>query len=72
MNRKESDEGELGVVEAVLPKRLFRVRLSDGRGLQAGLSPSAQHSIVRLVAGERVLVSVSHFDPHRGHVLRKL
>ena len=75
MNRaikdKESD-GLEGVIEAILPKRLYRVRLDNGKTIQAGLGPRTQHGVVRLIAGDRVALDVSSFDPNRGHIRRKL
>jgi len=68
---KESDELE-GVIEAVLPKRLYRVRLDNGKTIQAGLGTRMQLGVVRLIAGDRVGLDVSSFDPNRGHIRRKL
>jgi translation initiation factor IF-1 len=70
-SEKESDELE-GVIEAILPKRLYRVRLDNGKTIQAGLGPRMQHGVVRLIAGNRVALDVSSFDPNRGHIRRKL
>ncbi|MBX3183023.1 MAG: translation initiation factor IF-1 [Polyangiaceae bacterium] len=64
--------GEQGVVAEVLPKGLFRVTLKDGRQLQVGITPSARHSMVRIISGDRVLVEVSPRDPTRGHITTKL
>jgi translation initiation factor IF-1 len=60
-----------GVVEEVLPKALFLVRLEDGRRVRANVSSSLRHAIVRLIAGDRVSVELSHHDPNRGRITKK-
>ena len=61
-----------GVVEDVLPKAMYRVRLDDGRTVRVGLSPASRHAIVRLIVGYRVAVRLSPHDPSRGQVTAKL
>jgi translation initiation factor IF-1 len=59
------------VIEEVLPNQMYRVRLDDGRTLQAGLSAGIRHSVVRLISGSVVLVKVSRHDPNRGQIVQK-
>jgi translation initiation factor IF-1 len=56
-------------VEEVLPNRLFLVRLEDGREVRAGVAPGLRHGIVRLIAGRKVRLKLSTFDPHRGQIV---
>lgn len=65
-------EPKPGVIEAVLPNRLFRVRLSDGSHVNAGPSAALRGTSVRLIAGSRVLVTPSRNDPGRGQIVEKL
>jgi translation initiation factor IF-1 len=61
-----------GMIEEVLPSALFRVRLEDGRNVSAGASTELRHAIVRLLAGTKVLVEISSYDPNRGKIIKKL
>ena len=61
-----------GVVDATLPKGLFRVRLDAGSVLRAALSSQARRVVVKLLPGDRVRVSRSPNDPTRGRILEKL
>lgn len=69
--RKDSDTID-GRVEEVLPRAMYRVRLSSGREVRAGVSSRARHSVVRLIAGDRVAVKLSSQDPNRGQITEKL
>jgi translation initiation factor IF-1 len=60
------------MIEEVLPSALFRVRLEDGRNVNAGASTELRHAIVRLIAGTKVLVELSSYDPNRGKIIKKL
>jgi translation initiation factor IF-1 len=61
-----------GVIEDVMPNALFRVRLEDGRNVSAGASTELRHVVVRLIAGSKVLVELSSYDPNRGKIIKKL
>jgi translation initiation factor IF-1 len=67
-----SKASEKGVVDEVLPNAMFRVRLDDGRAIRASVAPALRHGIVRLIGGARVEVELSHHDPHRGRITKKL
>lgn len=60
-----------GVVEAALPRGLFRVRLEDGRAITATLSTEARRVVVKLLPGDEVTVKLSPVDPTRGRIERK-
>jgi len=70
-NDKQSRD-KVGIIEAVLPKALFSVRLSEGRVIRAAMSSEARHRLVRLIAGDRVRVLVAAQDPNRGQITEKV
>jgi translation initiation factor IF-1 len=61
-----------GVIEEVLPKALYRVRLDGGKTVRASVAPAAKHAAVRFIAGQRVSVQVTTHDPNRGKIVRLL
>jgi translation initiation factor IF-1 len=67
-----------GVVEALLPSSLYRVRLADGRpGVASGpitahLSADPRRNFVRILVGERVRVRLSPRDLARGAIVARL
>jgi translation initiation factor IF-1 len=65
-------ESGIGTIEEVLPSALFRVRLSDGRNVVAGMAPSLRHVVVRLISGSKVRVELSSRDPNRAQIVEKL
>ena len=67
-----NDREQPGVIDEVLPKSLFRVRLNDGRTLRAGLDDKSRHGIVRLLKGDNVIVRIFEHDPTRGSIQKKL
>ncbi len=67
----KNDEDQPGVIDEVLPKSMYRVRLDDGRTLRAGVDAKARHGIVRLLEGDRVLVRILKNDPTRGQITKK-
>jgi translation initiation factor IF-1 len=75
--RAEDVEVE-GVVEALLPSSLYRVRLVDGRpGVASGpitahLSADPRRNFVRILVGERVRVRLSPRDLGRGAIVARL
>lgn len=60
------------MVEAVLPRAMFRVRLGDGRLLRVGVDALSSGTIVKLIPGDRVGVRIAARDPNRGQIVRKL
>jgi translation initiation factor IF-1 len=63
---------QLGVIEEVLPRALYRVRLEEGRAIRVGVDVNSRGGIVKLIAGDRVQVRLAERDPSRGQIVRKL
>lgn len=61
-----------GVIEEVLPNALYRVALENGKRVTVSVSGALRHRVVRLIAGDRVSVRLSSFDPNRGQITEKL
>ncbi len=61
-----------GVIEEVLPKAMYRVRLDDGRTVRASIAPSLRHAVVRLISGCQVTVKLSPHDPSRGQITKQI
>ncbi|MBC7174407.1 MAG: translation initiation factor IF-1 [Polyangiaceae bacterium] len=57
-----------GVIDAVLPKALYRVRLANGTLITASVASAAKRVTVKILPGDRVSVEVSQFDPSRGRI----
>jgi translation initiation factor IF-1 len=68
----KSRASEKGVVDEVLPNAMFSVRLDDGRKVRASIAATLRHGIVRIIGGARVEVELSHHDPSRGRIIKKL
>ncbi len=62
----------VGVIEQVLPRRLFRVRAEDGSVLTVSVALAAQRTHVSFLPGDTVLIRVSPYEPSRGRISRKL
>jgi len=60
------------VIEAVLPRAMYRVRSSQGRLLRVGVDALSSGSIVKLIVGDRVVLRIAERDPSRGQIVRKL
>jgi len=60
-----------GVIEAVLPQALFRVRCDGGAQVVASLSAEARRITVKFLPGDRVTLRLSPYDPGRGRILRR-
>jgi translation initiation factor IF-1 len=61
-----------GVVEECLPQGLYRVGLKTGTKILASLGGVARQTIVRVIAGDRVLIEISALDPTRGKIKARL
>jgi len=68
----EAEATETGVIEAVLPRAMYRVRSSQGRLLRVGVDALSSGSIVKLIVGDRVVLRIAERDPSRGQIVRKL
>jgi translation initiation factor IF-1 len=60
-----------GVIEEVLPRKLFRIRTSDGKKLTATIGASARRVSVSFLPGDAVTVAISPYDPTRGRIEAK-
>ena len=61
-----------GTVLAVLPRALYRVRLSDGPDVTAHVAGGAGKNFVRLVVGDRVVIALAARDTSRGRIVRRV
>jgi len=57
-----------GVIEAALPRGLFRVRTDDGHAVTASVATQARRVTVKFLPGDRVTVELSPIDPSRGRI----
>ena len=57
-----------GVVTEVLPNSMYRVRLERGTEIMAHVAGDLRMSFIRILAGDRVDVEVSPFDPSKGRI----
>jgi translation initiation factor IF-1 len=70
--RTKTDSTQTGVIEVVLPRAMYRVRLNEDRLVRVGVDAVCQGSLVKLIAGDRVEVRLAARDPSRGQIVRKL
>jgi len=70
--RTEAEATETGVIEAVLPRAMYRVRSSEGRLIRVGVDALCSGTIVKLIVGDRVAIRIAARDPSRGQIIRKL
>ena len=70
--RTEAEATETGVIEAVLPRAMYRVRSSQGRLMRVGVDALCSGTVVKLIVGDRVAVRIAARDPSRGQIVRKL
>jgi translation initiation factor IF-1 len=70
--RTETEATETGVIEAVLPRAMYRVRLGEGRLIRVGVDALCSGTVVKLIVGDRVVVRSAARDPSRGQIVRKL
>jgi translation initiation factor IF-1 len=57
-----------GTVSDVLPSAMFRVDLENGHKLLATTAGKMRRFRIRILAGDRVTVEVSPYDPTRGRI----
>lgn len=63
---------EQGIVEAALPRGLYRVALESGDKVTASLGGTTKQTTVRVIPGDRVMIERSEFDPTRGKIKSRL
>jgi translation initiation factor IF-1 len=61
-----------GVVSALLPSGLYRVRLDEGSQIVAHIADRIERNFIRLLVGDRVRVELSRVDGRRGRVVEKV
>jgi translation initiation factor IF-1 len=61
-------DGVAGVIEAVLPRELYRVRLDGGGTVTASVGREAKQVLVKLLPGDHVVLELSPFDPNRARI----
>jgi len=57
-----------GIVQDVLPNTMFRVHLSNGHYVLATIAGKMRRFRIRVLAGDRVTLAVSHYDLTRGRI----
>ena len=63
---------EVGVVVELLPQALYRVELDNRQRVIAHAGGGTRRNFVRLIVGDRVLVTLSPRDAGRGRITKKL
>jgi translation initiation factor IF-1 len=61
----------VGTVREQLPSALYRVELEDGRMVTAHPGSGVRKNFIRLLVGDRVIVTLMPGDPTRARVVRK-
>lgn len=61
-----------GVVQAILPRALYRIKIDGGREIVAHAGAGVKRNFIRLIVGDRVSVELMSKDTTRGRVVRKL
>lgn len=61
-----------GKVREILPRALYRVRLDEGQDVTAHAAAGPGKNFVRLVVGDRVVVTLAARDAGRGRIVRVL
>ncbi|MDI9369925.1 MAG: translation initiation factor IF-1 [Synergistaceae bacterium] len=68
-----SNKGEVievrGKVVEPLPNAMFRVELDNGHRILAHVSGKMRLHFIRILPGDRVLVSISAYDLSRGRII---
>lgn len=67
MAKEDAIEVEGLVVEA-LPNTMFRVELTNGHKILAGISGKLRMNYIRIVPGDKVTVEMSPYDLTRGRI----
>jgi translation initiation factor IF-1 len=51
---------------------MYRIRLSGGRILRAGIDVASRGTLVKVIPGDKVAVRIAARDPSRGQIVRKI
>jgi len=65
---KEEEIALDGIVSEVLPSAMFRVQLDNGHKVLATTAGKMRKFRIRVLAGDRVTVTVSPYDLTRGRI----
>lgn len=69
MPKKQEFIEQEGIVEELLPSLTFRVKLNDGREVQAYLSGKMRMYKIRILPGDKVRVEFSPYDLEKGRII---
>lgn len=58
-----------GLVIEALPDTHFRVKLDDGGEVLAHLAGRLRMNKIKILAGDRVVVEITPYDPNRGRIV---
>ena len=61
-----------GVVTALLPSGLYRVRLDAGSQIVAHIADRMDRNFIRVLVGDRVRLELSRADGRRGRIVEKV
>ena len=67
MSKEDLIEAE-GVVVNVLPNSMFEVDIGNGHKIQSTISGKLRMNYIRIVKGDKVLVTMSPYDLNRGRI----
>jgi translation initiation factor IF-1 len=70
MNQKSTIEVE-GVIIESLPNTTFKVKLSNGHVILAGLSGKMRKFNIRTLTGDRVTVELTPYDLTKGRIVQR-
>ncbi len=69
---KQEQNQERGQVVEALPSLLFRVKLESGEEVLAHLAGKLRIHRIKVLAGDKVLVERTSYDPRRGRIIYRL
>ena len=68
MAKEELMEME-GHVTKILPNAMFQVELENGHAVTANISGRIRKNYIRILVGDKVRVSISHYDLSKGRIV---
>ena len=71
MSRDSNFDIEGEVVDKV-PGGKFKVKLENGHEIVCGVSGKIRLNNIRIVVGDKVKISISHYDINNGYINRRL
>lgn len=70
-NPEKKQAGVIGIVLEALPNTMFRLELEDGRTILAYLSGRMRLNRIRVLVGDKVLVTLDQYG-ERGRIIKRL